>query len=235
LTRLSSSLRTPEAAGLEAHPGWLGSPPLDHDRVVSLQHHSSFANPHNRIGCGLNNDVCSSELLQINPDYDDTATACTGRCLLLLTTNGWIVVRAGWRPGGGGEEMTVLIADDSEALVQRLVGALAELSGIEIVGQAGTVEDASRAVRDLKPDVVILDIRMPGGSGIDVLEGIKRDRVTPVVIVLTNYGYPQYRKKCLQSGAQFFLDKSSEFEKVSEVLRSLVAARGAEGASRAWS
>jgi len=133
------------------------------------------------------------------------------------------------RPGGtrarGGEAMRVLIADDSEALVQRLVAALAELSGIEIVGQAGSVEDASQAVRDLKPDVLILDIRMPGGSGIDVLEGIKRDRVAPIVIVLTNYGYPQYRKKCLQSGARFFLDKSSEFDKVSEVLRGLMATR----------
>jgi len=125
----------------------------------------------------------------------------------------------------GGEEMRVLIADDSEALVQRLIAAVGELSGIEIVGQAGTVQDTSRAVRDLKPDVLILDIRMPGGSGIDVLEGIRRDRVTPIVIVLTNYVYPQYRKKCLQSGAQFFLDKSGEFDKVSEVLRSLLVAR----------
>jgi len=121
--------------------------------------------------------------------------------------------------------MRVLIADDSEALVQRLVAALAEISGIEIVGQAGTVEDASRAVRDLKPDVVILDTRMPGGSGIDVLESIKSDRVTPIVIVLANYGFPQYRKKYLESGARFFLDKSNEFEKVSEVLRSLLVAR----------
>jgi len=130
--------------------------------------------------------------------------------------------------------MTVLIADDSEALVQRLVAALAELSGIEIVGQVGTVADTSQAVRDLKPDVLILDIRMPGGSGIDVLEGIKKDQVIPIVIVLTNHGYPQYRKKCLQSGARFFLDKSSEFDKVSEVLRSLVAARQREGTPRAW-
>ena len=118
--------------------------------------------------------------------------------------------------------MRVLIAEDSEALVQRLVAVLAGLSGIEIVGHASTVPDASRAVRELKPDLVILDIRMPGGRGIDLLEGIKRDRVTSTVIVLTNYVYPQYRKKCLQSGARFFLDKSAEFDKLSEVLRSLV-------------
>jgi DNA-binding NarL/FixJ family response regulator len=118
--------------------------------------------------------------------------------------------------------MRVLIADDSEVLVQRLVTMLAEVRGIEIVGQAGTVAEAAQAVRNLRPDVMILDIRMPGGSGIDVLEGMKRDQATPIVIVLTNYGYPQYRKKCLQSGARFFLDKSTEFEKVGEVLRSLI-------------
>ena len=118
--------------------------------------------------------------------------------------------------------MRVLIADDSQVLVQRLVTTLAKLDGIEIVGHAGTVAEAAQGVRNLHPDVVILDICMPGGSGIDVLEGMKRDRVTPIVIILTNYGYPQYRKKCLQSGASFFFDKSAEFEKVAQVLRSLI-------------
>ena len=118
--------------------------------------------------------------------------------------------------------MRVLIADDSAVIVQRLTTMLADVDGIDIVGHAGTVAEASRAVRTLKPDVVILDMRMPGGSGIDVLESMKRDRVTPIVIVLTNYQYPQYREKCLRSGARFFMDKSTEFEKVGAVLRSLI-------------
>ena len=118
--------------------------------------------------------------------------------------------------------MRVLIADDSEVFVERLLKILAEADGIEIVGRVGTVADSIQAVRTLKPDVLLLDIRMPGGSGIDVLEDIERDQLTPIVIVLTNYGYSQYRKKCLRSGARFFLDKSSEFEKVNDVLRSLI-------------
>ena len=132
--------------------------------------------------------------------------------------------------------MRVLIADDSEALVQRLTAMLAEVGGVEIVGRAGTVEEASQATRNLAPDVLILDICMPGGSGITVLEGMKKDAVNPIVIVLTNYGYPQCRKKCLESGARFFFDKSSEFEKVGEVLRGLIrgsspgAGLGFEGA-----
>ena len=120
------------------------------------------------------------------------------------------------------EEMTVLIADDSDALVRRLVGILANVDGLEVIGRAGTVPEVLPAVRTLKPDVVILDLQMPGGCGIEVLEGLKQDCAPPVVIVLTNHAGPQYRKKCLKSGARFFMDKSSEFERVGAVLSGLI-------------
>jgi DNA-binding NarL/FixJ family response regulator len=95
---------------------------------------------------------------------------------------------------------------------------LSDLETVDMIGEAENVEDAIKSIREIKPDVVILDIRMPGGSGIDVLENIdKRNRV-PVVIMLTNYPYPQYRKKCMDAGADFFFDKSGEFEKVIEVV-----------------
>jgi DNA-binding NarL/FixJ family response regulator len=116
----------------------------------------------------------------------------------------------------------VLIADDSDAIAERLAAMLAGVDGIEVVGRAGTVTETARAVRRLAPDVVILDIQMPGGSGIDILDGMKTDGIAPVVIVLTNHPYPPYRKRCLESGARFFLDKSTEFEKVVEVLGSLI-------------
>ena len=128
--------------------------------------------------------------------------------------------------------MRVLIADDSAVIVARLVAMLADVDGIEMVGHAGTVSDASQAVRTLTPDVVILDVQMPGGSGIDVLESMKRDRVTPIVIVLTNYPYPQYRKKCLQHGARFFMDKSVEFEQVGAVLRGLMGKGSSEAGGK---
>ncbi len=118
--------------------------------------------------------------------------------------------------------MRVLIVDDSEVLVQRLTSSLAEIPRLEIVGQANNVADAILDIRKVKPDVVILDIRMPGGSGIDVLESLKKHPSPPVVIMLSNYNYQQFRKKCLQSGARFYFDKSTEFHKVAEVLRGLV-------------
>jgi DNA-binding NarL/FixJ family response regulator len=115
------------------------------------------------------------------------------------------------------QKVRVFIADDSRIVREHLVTMLDELTGVEIVGQAETVVEAISAIGKLQPDVVILDIRMPDGSGIDVLQTIKQDVPAPVVIVLTNYPYPAYRQKCLQAGADFFLDKSSEFDQIPEL------------------
>jgi DNA-binding NarL/FixJ family response regulator len=117
--------------------------------------------------------------------------------------------------------MKVFIADDSQILRERLIELLSELPGIEIMGFAHDVPEALTAIKTLKPDVVILDIRMPGGSGIDVLQDIKNKEKTPITIVLTNYPYPQYRKKCMDLGADYFFDKSAEFEKVTKVFKQL--------------
>lgn len=67
--------------------------------------------------------------------------------------------------------------------------------------------------------------KMPGGNGIDVLQNIKKSKPAPIVIMLTNYPYLQYRKKCMKAGAEYFFDKASEFEKVNEVLENLILSR----------
>ncbi|MFN8458819.1 MAG: response regulator transcription factor [Anaerolineae bacterium] len=108
----------------------------------------------------------------------------------------------------------VLIADDSMIVRERLVTILNELAGIEMVGQAENVTEAINAIEKLRPDVVILDIRMPGGSGIDVLHHIRQAGGGPMVIILTNYPFPEYRQRCLNAGADFFLDKSTEFDQI---------------------
>jgi DNA-binding NarL/FixJ family response regulator len=118
-------------------------------------------------------------------------------------------------------KIKVLIADDSLIVREHLVTMIEELAGIEIVGQAENVAEAISAVRILKPDAVILDILMPGGSGFKVLQNIKRTGAGPMVIILTNYPYPVFRQKCLQAGADFFLDKSTEFDQIPELFERL--------------
>lgn len=120
-------------------------------------------------------------------------------------------------PSLSNRKINVFIADDSLIVREHLVTMFDELAGIEIVGQAENVAEAISGIRILQPDVVILDIRMPGGNGIDVLQNIKQDEVAPMVIILTNYPYLGYRQKCLQAGADFFLDKSTEFDQIPEL------------------
>lgn len=116
--------------------------------------------------------------------------------------------------------MRVLIVDDSAVVRDRVTAMLSDLESVEVVGHAGTVSEATASVQALNPDVVILDIRLMDGSGIDVLTYIKQYRPELKVIMLTNYPYPQYRKKCLDAGADFFLDKSTEFDQIAAVCRS---------------
>jgi DNA-binding NarL/FixJ family response regulator len=119
--------------------------------------------------------------------------------------------------------MRVFIIDDSAIVRERLIAMLTEVEGVEIVGHAEDAFSAIEGVRELIPDVVILDIQMPGGaSGIYALERIRCERPAPTIIMLTNYSYPQYRKKCIDGGAAFFFDKSTEFERVPEVLKALI-------------
>jgi DNA-binding NarL/FixJ family response regulator len=122
-----------------------------------------------------------------------------------------------------------LIIDDSEFIVHRLMMALGRVKGIEIVGQAGTVQKATAAIRRLAPDVVILDIALPGGSGLDVLESMRKEGSKSLVIVLTNHPYAAYRRRCARLGCDFFFDKSKEFERVGEVLEGLLQAASPEG------
>ncbi|MCP4425499.1 MAG: response regulator [Chloroflexi bacterium] len=118
-------------------------------------------------------------------------------------------------------QVKVFIADDSHIIRERLVNMLDEIEGVIIVGQAETVPDAIQGILRLQPDVALLDIRMPGGSGIDVLQAIKKERVVPTVIILTQYPYLAYRQRCLEAGASYFFDKTNEFEKVPELLEQL--------------
>ena len=120
------------------------------------------------------------------------------------------------------ELIKLLIADDSSLLRGYLMDTTRRFQEIRIVGQAEDVPQAVESVAKFKPDVVILDIQMPGGSGIDVLETIKKNKPSPIVIMFTNYPYPQYRKKCLAAGADFFFDKSLEFDALTDTLKNLI-------------
>ena len=95
---------------------------------------------------------------------------------------------------------------------------MSDLKGVEVVGQAADAAAATRSIRKLRPDAVVLDIRLANGSGIDVLRTIKKERPDVFVIMLTLHPDPQYRESCMKAGASFFLDKFCGFEQVPEAL-----------------
>ena len=118
--------------------------------------------------------------------------------------------------------LKIFIADDSMIIVEKLINILSEIKGFKISGKTYDASKAAGIIRKLNPDVVILDIRLYHGSGIDVLKQIKKERPSLIVIMLTNYPEADYRKVCLEEGADYFLDKSTEFEKVIDICKSLL-------------
>jgi DNA-binding NarL/FixJ family response regulator len=116
--------------------------------------------------------------------------------------------------GPGDASMWVLLVEDSTLVRARLKNMLEQIQGVEIVGHADDVVEAGETFTRLHPNVVILDLELPTESGITVLQYIRRVSRETLVIVLTNHAHPHYRKKCLSEGANYFLDKSAEFEEV---------------------
>ncbi len=114
--------------------------------------------------------------------------------------------------------MKVFIVDDSLMIWARIIEMLSEIDGIDVVGFSGRKEDAIKRIRQLNPDVVILDIKLYGGSGIEVLRSIKQDRPETIVAMFSNYPYPEYKEKCMELGADYFFDKSKEFNLIPDFL-----------------
>ncbi|HZQ06202.1 MAG TPA: response regulator transcription factor [Anaerolineae bacterium] len=114
--------------------------------------------------------------------------------------------------------MKVFVVEDSSLLRERLIRTLNGINGVHVSGSADTAQEAIQAIRQTQPDAIILDIRLREGTGFQVLEAVKKPSQPPLVIVLTNFAYPQYRKKYLDAGADYFFDKSNEFHQVVTVL-----------------
>ena len=117
--------------------------------------------------------------------------------------------------------MRVLIADNSTALRERLADHLRDLDGVEIVGQATDSAMARDLSARLKPDLTILDIPDSAAGRIDLLQHLKRSNPASKVIMLTNFVEPENREMCERNGADYFFDKSIEFDKAVAVIRGM--------------
>jgi len=118
----------------------------------------------------------------------------------------------------------VLIVDDHAVFCQALATMLRTEPEIEVVGQAGTVRGAIDEARTLQPDVVLLDVHMPDGSGIEAAAAIKKNRPQTQVVILTSDDEESVLQSAVQVGVTGYLSKHESAAQVVEAVRS--AARG---------
>ncbi|MCH7819748.1 MAG: response regulator transcription factor [Candidatus Marinimicrobia bacterium] len=105
--------------------------------------------------------------------------------------------------------MRVFIADDSEILRERLVENLSQLPNVNVVGEAKDVTTAKQLIDEIEFDIALYDIKMPNGSGIELIEHTKMKNPSAKIIMMTNYSIDSYKNKCLEEGADYFFDKSN--------------------------
>lgn len=114
--------------------------------------------------------------------------------------------------------ITVVLADDHAVLRSGLRLMLNTQEDMEVVGEAADGEAAIRLCREMKPDIVLLDLNMPGLSGIDAIEEIKRDNPETRILVLTMHDDEGYLKKVLKSGCSgYILKKAADVELISAI------------------
>jgi two-component system response regulator DevR len=117
----------------------------------------------------------------------------------------------------------VFIVDDSPLIRTRLAEMVTAMSGMRLVGEAATANEAIAGIKRTQPDAVLLDLNLMGRTGLDVLRAIRPHSPGIVFVVLTNHSEPQYRQACIEAGASYFLDKSSELGCVSGVLAEIAS------------
>jgi len=122
-----------------------------------------------------------------------------------------------------GPDMKVFVVEDSAAVRERLIEMIREIEDVEVVGEAETFDTAVNGILNTRPDVAILDIKLAdgGGSGIDVLAQVRKGLPAMKAIMLSNYATPQHMKASADAGAEYFLDKSADFERITEILEQM--------------
>jgi DNA-binding NarL/FixJ family response regulator len=120
-------------------------------------------------------------------------------------------------------KLVILIVDDNMRFVERMITLLDDITSIEYVNIANEYHEACQAIIREKPDLVLLDINLPGKNGIEVLKKVKENDENCKVIMLTNHADEYYKQLCNELGADHFLDKSHDFARVPGIIREMTA------------
>lgn len=113
----------------------------------------------------------------------------------------------------------LLILDDSELIRARLMDLLKEIPGLPAIEETGTLAQTLDCVERCQPAMAILDLHLPDGDSLQILPTLKRIAPDMQIAMLTNDATEFNRTKCLQAGANWFFDKSTEYELVLELIQ----------------
>ncbi len=127
-------------------------------------------------------------------------------------------------PKANGNPVNIFVAEDAPEIRRRLIAMVQMVAGINVIGEADSVSETIDGILGSATDMVLLDLQLKDGTGLEVLARVKQARPELRVIVLTNFATPQYRQASLSAGAEFCLDKSQEFGLVPGILRSWLEA-----------
>lgn len=114
------------------------------------------------------------------------------------------------------DPVTVFLAEDSAAIRERICALLG--AAVRVVGRAETPQGSIDGILAAHPDVVVLDIQLEGGSGLQVLRAVRRSAPDIAFVVFSNNADPSYRKRYLGEGAVDFLDKSTQFDQLAHAV-----------------
>jgi two-component system, NarL family, response regulator DesR len=118
--------------------------------------------------------------------------------------------------------MRILLADDSDLIIERLSEMLKMYGQAEIVGSFKNGKDAFEALKALRPDLAILDMKMPGMSGLEVVTEIRKEDKDLKIIIITFYTSDRYRELAFKAGADYFFNKVDDFDEVSMVIAGIL-------------
>lgn len=123
----------------------------------------------------------------------------------------------------------VLVADDHSVVREGIRTLLEAVPGFHVVGEAGSGDEALTLIRELQPDVAVLDVTMPGTSGIDVIGRLREEGARTGILVLSMHDHPEYVLGAVRAGADGYMLKSAGPAEIRDAVRAVAEGREAFG------
>lgn len=118
-------------------------------------------------------------------------------------------------------KLTLLIVDDNVSFIGRVISLLEETCELEKIGAAHNYNEAITYLENENPEIILLDINLPGKSGIEILREIRKRGKRYSIIMISNHDNEYYREQCRKLGADHFLDKSGDFGMLPSIINGL--------------